>query len=330
MIVSRRSKRVKSTGRGGLLSGVTFLWCFIFCLLLSSSWVFASAQEEGGNNADYTPAAQGLRVVIVPEKNAFILREQYKPVVDFLARKIGSNIFLEVTPDYISAVHALVEKEADAAFLGSYSYLLARQQAAVEPLVRPAWPMAKNVCRSYIIARKNSNIREFSDMEDKRLAVVDTNSFAGFIFASCLLQNYGISDPAKYFDKIIWAGRHDTVVWSVVTGEVDVGVAKSRVYDALLREYPELVDKLFIVSRSAELPSVCLVLRPGFPVQERDRLFFLLSQMDKTDEGKQALAVLGATAFVPANDSDYNPLRHLLEDVRCPAPRPHSPTGAMK
>ncbi len=54
-----------------------------------------------------------------------------------------------------------------------------------------------------------------------------------------------------------------------------------------------------------------------FPAGERDRLFFLLSQMDKTDEGKQALAVLGATAFVRAYDADYNPLRQLLEDGRC-------------
>lgn len=317
MGVKRGIEKESERGRGAACSKLPF-WCsLVLCFVLVSPSFSARAQVENGGEPVSTSAAQPLRLVIVPEKNAYILREQYKPVVDFLSRKIGRNIYLEVSPDYISAVHALVDQGADAAFLSSYCYLLARQKAAVEPLVRPVWPPSKNVCRSYIIARKNSNIRELSDMQDKRLAVADANSFAGFIFAVCLFKNYGIGNPAKYFDKIIWAGSHDTVVWSVVTGEVDVGVAQSRVYDALLKEYPELVDKLYIVSRSAELPPICLVLRQGFPVEERDRLFFLLSQMDKTDEGKQALAVLGANAFDAANDADYDPLRQLLEEGRC-------------
>ncbi|MEJ2691116.1 MAG: phosphate/phosphite/phosphonate ABC transporter substrate-binding protein [Deltaproteobacteria bacterium] len=300
MNVMRSIEKENRIGRGGWLFSFPCLCCLVLCFGVLFSCVFAWAQKGIEDEKELAPKTQGLRLVIVPEKNAFILREQYKPVVDFLARKIGRNIYLEVSPDYISAVHALVDQEADAAFLSSYSYLLARQQAAVEPLVRPLWPVAKNVCRSYILTRTNSDIREFTDMKDKRLAVVDENSFAGFIFAACLFKNNGIDIPAKYFDKIIWAGSHDTVIWSVVTGEADVGVAQSRVYDDLLREYPELEDKLFIVSRSAELPPICLVLRQGFPVEVRDRLFFLLTQMDKTDDGKHALAVLGATGFVGA------------------------------
>ena len=292
-------------------------WLLLCLWLFSPPCVYAGPQIESQGAIDHAEEVQGLRLIIVPEKNAFILREQYKTVVDFLSRKIGSNIYLEVAPDYKSAVSALVNKDVDAAFLGSYTYLLARQQAQVEPLVRPVWPESKNICRSYIIARKNSDIRELSDMEDKRIAVVDANSFSGFIFASCLFVNNGIVAPGNFFDKIIWAGSHDTAIWAVVTAEADVGVAQSRVYDALLQEYPELVDKLFIVSRSAELPCICLVLREGFPAVDRERWLFLLSQMDKTDEGRQALMGLGATAFEPAYDADYNPMRQLLKGARC-------------
>lgn len=307
----------RSIGKGCRRLGFPFLCGLAVCCWLLCTCLVSNAQTEDESRADFAKEEQGLRLVIVPVKNAFILREQFKPVTDFLSQKIGRNIYLEVAPDYMSAVNALVDKEADAAFLGSYSYLLAHQRAGVEPLARPVWPENKNVCRSYIIARKNSNIRDFPDMAEKRLAIADMNSFSGFIFASCILENNGIADPKGYFDKIILAGSHDTVIWSVVTGEADVGVAQSRVYDALLREYPELVDKLFIISRSAELPAICLVTRPGFPTQERERLFFLLSQMDKTADGKLALDALGATAFERALDADYDPVRKLLEGARC-------------
>ncbi len=90
--------------------------CLALCFGLLFSCVPVRAQTAGEGEAGIGSAEQGLRLVIVPEKNAFILREQYKPVVDFLTRKIGRNIYLEVTPDYISAVQALVDERGGCRF----------------------------------------------------------------------------------------------------------------------------------------------------------------------------------------------------------------------
>jgi len=265
------------------------------------------------------PTSEALRLVIVPEKNAFILRSQYKPVIDFISQKIGKNIYLEVSTDYFSAVQSFEKGGADAGFLGSYTYLLARERAKVEPLVRPQWPEKKNICRSYIISRKADGINELQDMKGLRLAVVDRNSLTGFIFADCLFKNSGIFEFEHYFRKIILAASHDNAIWTVVTGEADVGVAKSRVYDDLLNEYPEELDKLLVINRSAEVPTICFVVRKDFPSVERDRLFFLFSQMSKTEEGRNALAVLGAESFVKAYDAEYDPLRQMFEKSLCSA-----------
>jgi phosphonate transport system substrate-binding protein len=263
------------------------------------------------------PASEALRLVIVPEKNAFILRSQYKPVIDFISQKIGKNIYLEVSTDYLSAVQSFEKGDADAGFLGSYSYLLARERAKVEPLVRPLWPEKKNICRSYIISRKADGINELLDMKGSRLAVVDRNSLTGFIFADCLFKNSGIPEFEQFFRKIIWAASHDNAIWAVVTGEADVGVAKSRVYDDLLKEYPEELDKLLVINRSAEVPTICFVVGRDYPLSERDRLLFLFSQMDKTEEGRNALAVLGAESFAKAYDAEYDPLRKMFEKSLC-------------
>ena len=128
------------------------LWAVILTPLLA--WGFspatAAAQEDNG----FEPSGHGIRIVLVPEKNAFVLRSQFKPVVDFIAQKFGKTMYLEVAPDYQTAVQALVDHEAEIGFLGSSTYLLARKKGGVEPLVRPVWPERKNICRSYIFVRK--------------------------------------------------------------------------------------------------------------------------------------------------------------------------------
>jgi len=258
-----------------------------------------------------------MRIVLVPEKNAFVLRSQFKPVANFLAQKTGRMMYLEVASDYEAAVQAFVDQEADIGFLGGNSYLLAKERAGVEPLMRPVWPVQKSICRSYIFVREADGIRELQGMKGKRLAVVDRNSLTGFNFAYCFFANSGIPKLEDFFSKIIWCGSHDTSVWAVVTGEADIGVAKSRVYDDLSREYPEEMGKLLVLGRSAELPSLCCVVSRDFPDADRERLIFLLSQMDKTEEGKKALAALGAVSFERAYDADYNVLRQAFARNHC-------------
>jgi len=303
--------------RSTALRHLFFLFaCFSLLVGLNTSFTPPVACAQDGSA--FRPASRNnVRIVLVPEKNAFVLRSQFKPLADFLAQKTGRMMYLEVASDYEAAVQAFVDHEADIGFLGGNSYLLARERAEVEPLMRPVWPAQKSICRSYIFVREADGIRELQGMKGKRLAVVDSNSLTGFNFAYCFFANSGVPKLKDFFSKIIWCGSHDTSVWAVVTGEADIGVAKSRVYDDLSREYPEEMGKLLVLGRSAELPSLCCVASRDISESDKERLIFLLSQMDKTEDGKRALAALGAVSFERAYDADYNVLRQALARERC-------------
>jgi len=269
---------------------------------------------------------QGLRVVLVPERNAFELRSQFKNITDFLAEKLERNLYLEVLPAYTDVVAAFSgHRRADAAFLGSYAYVQARRAVAVEPLVRPVWSSGRASCRSYIIARRDSGIENVADMAGKRLILTGPGCATGYFFPFFYLVNSGITSPRQHFSRIVLGGGHDTVVWSVFTGENDVGAVKSHVLDAMARQDPGIGRELNIIARSSAIPTVCFVVRPDLPRALREQLRFLLVEMDKVEDGRAALRRFGARRFIKTDDADYRLLSGMIQEFTLRGYDPDAP-----
>ncbi len=258
--------------------------------------------------------AAPLRLVVAPERNAFDLQRQYRPVVAFLAAATGLDVFLDVLPDYTSAGDMLADRRADGGFIGGYAYLEARRQGVAEPLARPVWRSGRASCRGCLVVRRDSGIENVAAMRGKRLVLTGPGCTTGYFFPFFYFANSGISSPQRYFSEILLAGGHDAALWSVFTGETDVGAVKDEVLRRMQERYPAIAGSMQVVARSSEIPSVCFVAGPSMPEDLRSRLRFLLLEMDKVRQGREALDRFGARRFVATVDADFNLLRRMLAE----------------
>lgn len=287
----------------------------LLSLFMSACFFNGSYSACYAGENELQPDDKTLRLVLVPEKNVFEQRRRYKYLTDYLASKMQMNFTIEIMPNYGDIRDAFLEGAADAGFFGSFSYILTRAKAGIEPIVRPVWPDNISTYRGYIFARKDSNIATIKDMKNKSLVLVDKATTAGYIFQIYYLKYYGIENPEDYFSRISFARSHDAAVWAVYTGEAEIGGAKDTIYNSFLDEYPDFREQMVVLAESPSVPSNGLAVRRDLNPAIKLLLKTLLLTMHENHDGQEALSNFGAVKFIETTDDDYKVLYNMINQL---------------
>jgi phosphonate transport system substrate-binding protein len=254
-----------------------------------------------------------LRLVIIPEKSVFEQRRRYKFITDYLSKRMGMIVIIEIMANYGEISDAFIEGRADAGFFGSFSYVMTQAKAGIEPIARPVWLDGNSTYRGYIFARKDSNIETVSDMKGKKLVLVDKATTAGYIFQLFYLNYYGIPDLDSYFSRVSFARSHDAAAWAVYTGEADIGGAKDQIFKSMKEKYPDFKKEMVVLAESPEVPSNGLAVRKDLNPAVKLRLRSLLLNMHENTEGQEALKNFGALKFIETKNDDYEVLYNMVK-----------------
>lgn len=256
-----------------------------------------------------------LRFLLVPEQNTFEQRRRYKFITEYLSRRMGVSVTSKVMADYGEISLAFQKRAADAGFFGSFSYVLTHAKAGIEPIARPVWLNGSSTYQGYIFVRKDSNIQNARDMQNKNLVLVDKATTAGYIFQRFYFKFNGIDDMDGYFSRVSFARSHDAAAWAVYTGEADIGGAKNHIFNSLREKYPDFRDNMVVLAESPEVPSNGLAVSKDLNPALKLRLKTLLLSMHETSEGQEVLKDFGALRFVETTDSDYEVLYKMVEQL---------------
>lgn len=260
-------------------------------------------------------AAGPLRLVLVPEKNTFEQLRRYKFISEYLSKKMGLNVTVEIMANYGEIISAFKKGKADAGFFGSFSYVLTHAQTGIEPIARPVWLDGNSTYRGYIFVRKDSNIQTVKDMENKSLVLVDKATTAGYVFQLFYFKYFGITDLEHYFSRIAFARSHDIAAWAVYTGEADIGGAKNHIFNNFKEEYPDFAEQMLVLAESPEVPSNGLAVRKDLNPAIKLHLRTLLLNMHESKEGLEVLSNFGALRFIETRDEDYEVLYKMAVDL---------------
>jgi phosphonate transport system substrate-binding protein len=256
-----------------------------------------------------------LRFVLVPEKNIFEQRRRYKYITDYLSQKMDMNFIVEIMDNYGDISEAFIEGKADAGFFGSFSYVLTRSKAGIEPLVRPVWPNNNSTYRGYVFVRKDSNIKTVKDMKNKSLVLVDKATTAGYIFPLFYFKYYSINNIEDYFSRISFANSHDAAAWAVYAGEADIGGAKNHIFNGLMEEYPDFKEQMLVLFESPEVPSNGLAVRKDLNPAIKLRIKTLLLSLHESPEGQETLKNFGAIKFIATSNDDYVVVYNMVKQL---------------
>jgi phosphonate transport system substrate-binding protein len=248
---------------------------------------------------------------LIPEENIFKQISKHKPLEAYLSDKLGVKVRFTILSRYPDIIDRFLTREMDGAFFGIFTSILAQGQLGVEPIARPVNLDGSSTAKAYVFTRKDSGIRNSSDMKGKRAVFVDKATATGYLYLLSYLREHGITNYRSHFSDYSFTGSHDSTVYSVLSGRADVGIAKSRILEKLRSIDPLIQDEILIISTSKELPDITLCVRQNIPREFKDKLTGVLIEMHKSVEGKKVLKSLEAQKFVRAHRKDFKAVHTL-------------------
>lgn len=289
-------------------------------LAITTLAIFAvSITACGFRKGEIGAKSNPVRFFFMPLKGDEAFKANAPIITKFLEENTGLAIKAIPSPDFLSITRAFENNQADAAFMNTLGYLLARDTVKAEAHLLLMYGDVYKTYRGEIVVRTDGAINSPGDLAGKTIVFSDPFSSSGYLYTLKFLKDHGIK-PAK----TIFAGSHKKAVEMVYSGAVDAaGTYHSRPSELgqerdarieLLPQYPDVLAKVKIVTLTDEIPNGPVAFRKDLPSDIKTKIIGALMEFARTDNGRRTLGNLyNATGFVTASDYDYDGVE---KDVR--------------
>jgi phosphonate transport system substrate-binding protein len=259
--------------------------------------------------------AAELKIGLIPEQNVFRQFERYEHLGKYIESKTGMSITFTVLPRYGNIIQRFIEDKMDGAFLGSFTGALAITRLELDPIARPVNLDGTSTYCGYIFVRKDSGIKNMSDMKGKRLAFVDRATTAGYIFPMAWFKANKLNNIDAYFSEYYFAGSHDAAIYAVLNQEADVGCAKHSMFNRVARRDKRARKDLIILVKSPMVPSNGLIVKKNLSDEVKKRLHDTLVDMENDRGGKATLKKFEALRFLSTTKDHYKPVFDIARNA---------------
>lgn len=273
------------------------------------------------NNAELGSAENPVKLHFVPSVDAKVIEDNSKAFKDYLEKNTPYKFEVTIPQSYVAVVEAFGTKRADVAAFNTFGYILAHEKYGAEARLT-VLRHGLATYQSQFIVKAGSSIKKIEDLAGKKVAFVEPASTSGYLLPLKTLKDKGIEPK-----ETVFAGKHDNVVSMVYQGQVDAGATfysppfkdekgVEQVEDArrlVLTQYPDVVEKVKIISLSEPITNDPIVFRKEMPEEMKNKIVDSMISFVSTEEGKAAFkAIYGITEVKKATDTDYDAARAML------------------
>jgi phosphonate transport system substrate-binding protein len=258
-------------------------------------------------------AAPPLIMAFTPSRDPAALQGAADAFVRLLSQLSGVPVRAQVASDYAGVIEALRSRRVDLAFVHPVGYVLARQEAGCDILVRDVW-QDRTAYKASFYVRKDKGIARLEDLRGRTIAFVDPASSSGYIYPMVLLIKQGLvqnRDPKTFFKEALFAGTHEAALRALLQGRVDAATTFDRAPQIHLKD-PALEAQLVAIAETPDIPEAGICARPGLPAPQVLALKQALLSMKRPDHAPVLKDIYDIDGFVAGKDSDYGPVRDAL------------------
>jgi phosphonate transport system substrate-binding protein len=191
---------------------------------------------------------------------------------------------------------------------------MALNQLAGSKFLLRRWKRSVGEYRSVIVARKDSGLRQLTDLKGKMIVFEELFSSTGYFFPKLALFQAGLklvakrdtSDPVAP-GQVGYAFSNDdesTIVW-VLRGRASAGATDDSTFE---EKAGSRINELEILYESAAIPRQIVSYRSGLAPNLIAKIKETLLTMDRTAAGKRALAKFQQTAKFDLIPDEFNDL----------------------
>ena len=296
----------------GLLAAL----CFLGCVAESGEPAVTVPEQEPAESPK--PALLNPDTIIfasTPYLGEGFLKDEFQPLVDYLAEKLGRPCELRMVDSYEKMIQLIGTAEVHLGVLSPLSYVRAKNSEPGLHLLASQVANGATTYSAYIISRNDVGVEDLSGLEGKRFGFVDKLSTSGYLYPMAEMKSLGLT-PETFFSEILYAGDHEKLIEWVLDGKVDAGATSSSAFNIMKEKSPGKA-KLSIIAKSGRIPYDAVVanarLSPDLVARAREAILGLNTQ----DElGRRVLrGPTNINGFVPAEDNLYIDVRRALTSV---------------
>lgn len=248
-------------------------------------------------------AQQVLRVSAIPDEAPTELQRKFKPLGNYLEKKLGMKVEFTPVTDYAASVEGLINNKLDMVWFGGFTFVQAnvRSGGKITPLVQ----REEDEKFQSVFITTNKSINTLADLKGKNFSFGSESSTSGHLMPRSFLLAAKIN-PDTDMKRVSFSGAHDATVAAVAGGKVDAGALNISVWEKLVssgKVDPKVVRVFYTTPGYYDYNwSVRSDMNPAVQMKITDA-FLALNSNDP--EGKEILELQRATRFIPTKASNY-------------------------
>ena len=259
---------------------------------------------------DVIPLRVAVAAVISPKGNV----ESYTPLLVYLSRRLSRPVEMVQRRTYAEVNDLIRDGQVDLAFVCTSAYVAGQREFGMQLLAAPQ-VQGEAVYHSYLIVPADSPAQTMADLRGKVFAFTDPMSHTGRNYPIWLLRQLG-EEPETFFARTFFTYSHDDAIRAVAEGLADGAAVDSLVYEFAVERDPSLALQIKVIHRSVPFGAPPVVVGPEMRPQLRAELAELILGLDQSAEGQAILRTLGVDRFVPIDDSAYDSVRQIEQELR--------------
>lgn len=254
-------------------------------------------------------------------------QRRMEPIIACLASRL-SDVGIErgellLAKDNDTFIEYLQEGKVDIVLETPFSASLYKLKTKVVPILI-ACRQGVLEYKSVIFVRRDSGIHSLEGLKGKILAFEDPGSTSAYFLPRLAIESEGLTlvempsiDSTVPEDKIgyVFAGEELNVSTWVFFGRVDAGALSDMDWDDQ-EDNPAPYRKEFqIIYETMDIPRMLVLVREGMDERLRDRITEELLNMDKNEEGREALKPYKIRKFMKLSEDMENTFKPIEDFI---------------
>ena len=241
-----------------------------------------------------------------------------------LSEHLGLSVEVRTSPTYADLANAIERGEAHLAWLPPALFVRAYDGGAVAQVLRTVRGVSGTYQGALFVSASGAR-KTPASLRGTRVAWVDRDSCAGYLFPRLALRRAGF-DPSALFADELFVGSHAAGVRAVQTGKADVAATYVQLADAadprselsLVGWVPYVdAEAMRSVLVSPSIPSDAVVITRATPRGDEAKVLSGLEEAGQHPKVAPLLrALLGAESLALTEPSFYSSVREAMEGAR--------------
>lgn len=279
----------------------------------ASDRVEVDLSEMAPVNPSSTKYGAKLRVAVATMLAPTSNFAAYTAIIGYLGSQLELQTQLVQRSSYAEVNALLASDGIDLAFVCSGAYIDLRDDGSAELLVVPVVD-GTTTYESWVIVRSGVEASLLEHLRGSSFAFVDPLSNTGYFFPVWWAIQLG-EDPEAFFGATTFTHSHEKSVKMVAAGVVDGAAVDNLVFKGLLKQRPEIGNRVRVIEKSPPFGIPPVVVRKRMDPELRERLRDLFLGMHRHAAGRQALESLGFERFTRGREADYDAIAAMRTDI---------------